>query len=145
MGKSVYLPHREKNTKLKRKGSSQRRLVNHKMRRGKKAYPVLFASAQGVTKRCRLSWLTNSSLVHEPKCGGRGRVAGSQPMSTRFWGLTPYLTYMSQRYYLIPEQDKDENSTLNGYTQNYSQSLDVQLINELKWYLSFIYIPLAIF
>jgi hypothetical protein len=30
-------------------------------------------------KRCRLSWLT---LVFEPKCGGRGRIAGSQPIST---------------------------------------------------------------
>ncbi len=37
---------------------------------------------QGVTKRCRLSWLTNSALVYEPKCGGRVGVAGSQPMST---------------------------------------------------------------
>ncbi len=38
---------------------------------------------QGVTKRCRLSWLTNSALVYEPKCGGGGGgVAGSQPMST---------------------------------------------------------------
>jgi hypothetical protein len=39
---------------------------------------------QGVTKRCRLSWLTTSALVYEPKCEGRGRgeVAGSQPMST---------------------------------------------------------------
>ncbi len=36
---------------------------------------------QGVTKRCRISWLTNSALVYEPKCGG-GDVAGSQPMST---------------------------------------------------------------
>jgi hypothetical protein len=38
---------------------------------------------QGVTKRCRLSWLTNSALVCEcePKCGGGG-VAGPQPMST---------------------------------------------------------------
>ena len=27
---------------------------------------------QGVTKRCRLSLLTNSTLVYEPKCGGRG-------------------------------------------------------------------------
>ncbi len=27
---------------------------------------------QGVTKRCRLSWLTNSVLVHEHKCGGGG-------------------------------------------------------------------------
>jgi hypothetical protein len=35
-----------------------------------------------VTKRCRLSWLNNSALVYEPKCGGRGVVAGSQPMST---------------------------------------------------------------
>ncbi len=25
---------------------------------------------QGVTKRCRLSWLTNSALVYEPKCVG---------------------------------------------------------------------------
>ncbi len=33
---------------------------------------------QGVTKRCRLSWLTNSALVYEPKCGGKGGgVAGS--------------------------------------------------------------------
>jgi hypothetical protein len=36
----------------------------------------------GVIKRCRLSWLTNSALVHEPNCGGRGGVAGSQPKST---------------------------------------------------------------
>ncbi len=36
-------------------------------------------------------------LVYEPKCGGSGGVAGSQPMSTgaqiNFGGLTPYLTY----------------------------------------------------
>ncbi len=30
---------------------------------------------QGVTNRCRLSWLTNSALIYEPKCGGGG-VAG---------------------------------------------------------------------
>jgi hypothetical protein len=36
----------------------------------------------GVTKRCRLSWLTYSVLVYEPKCGGSGGVAGSQPVST---------------------------------------------------------------
>ncbi len=33
----------------------------------------------GVRKICRLSWLTNSALVFEPKCGGG--VAGSKPMS----------------------------------------------------------------
>jgi hypothetical protein len=36
---------------------------------------------QGVTIKRRLSWLTNSALVYEPKCGGGG-VAGSQTMST---------------------------------------------------------------
>ncbi len=56
---------------------------------------------QGVTERCRLYWLTNSALVYEPICGGRGRVAGSQTMSTavhkvtgaqiNFGNLTPYL------------------------------------------------------
>jgi hypothetical protein len=57
---------------------------------------------QGVTKRCLLSWLTNSVLVYEPKCGGRGEMAGSQPVNTavqytgaqiNFGDLTPYLTY----------------------------------------------------
>ncbi len=37
---------------------------------------------RGFTKRCRLSWLTNSALVYDPKSGGGGGVAGSQPMST---------------------------------------------------------------
>jgi hypothetical protein len=27
---------------------------------------------QGVTKKCRQSWLTISALVYEPKCGGMG-------------------------------------------------------------------------
>ncbi len=33
---------------------------------------------QGVTKKCRLSWLTNSALVYEPKWGERGWVARSR-------------------------------------------------------------------
>ncbi len=48
----------------------------------KKTIVGLLVLNQGVTKRCRLSSLTNSALVYEPKSGGRGRVAGSQPMST---------------------------------------------------------------
>jgi hypothetical protein len=32
---------------------------------------------QGVRKRCRLSLLTNSALVYEPQCGGRGRGCGA--------------------------------------------------------------------
>jgi hypothetical protein len=31
---------------------------------------------QGVTKRYRLSLLTNSALVYEPKCGGRRELRG---------------------------------------------------------------------
>jgi hypothetical protein len=34
---------------------------------------------QGVTKRCPLSWLTNSVLVYEPKCGGGGGLRGPSP------------------------------------------------------------------
>jgi hypothetical protein len=41
----------------------------------------LKTSDQGVTKRYHLSWLTDSALVYEPKCGGRGGVAVSQPMN----------------------------------------------------------------
>ncbi len=59
---------------------------------------------EGVTKRCRLSLLTNCAHVYESKCGGRGGVAGSQPMNTavhitwhgaqvNFGDLPPYLTY----------------------------------------------------
>ncbi len=44
-------------------------------------YVYLDLFIQGVTNRCRLSWLTNSALVYKPKCGGMG-VAGSQLMST---------------------------------------------------------------
>ncbi len=65
----------------------------------------LLPIGQGLTERCRLSWLTNSALIYEPKCEGEGGggVAGPQPMSTtsscahgaqiNFGDLTPYLTY----------------------------------------------------
>jgi hypothetical protein len=60
---------------------------------------------QGVTKRCRLFWLTNSALVYEPKCGGWGggscrrRISADEYSCTytgaqiNFGDLTPYLTY----------------------------------------------------
>jgi hypothetical protein len=37
---------------------------------------------QVVIKRRRLSWLTNSAQVYEPKYGGGGGIAGTQPTST---------------------------------------------------------------
>jgi hypothetical protein len=60
---------------------------------------------QGVTKRCRLSWLTNSALVYEPKRGGRGgescescgvsanEYSCAHGAQINFRDLTPYLTY----------------------------------------------------
>ncbi len=42
----------------------------------------LISLVQGVTKRCRLSLLTNSALVIRDQMRGEGGVAGSQPMST---------------------------------------------------------------
>jgi hypothetical protein len=38
-------------------------------------------SYQGVTRRCRLSLLTNSASYVESKCGGEGGIIGYQPMS----------------------------------------------------------------
>jgi hypothetical protein len=40
----------------------------------------LYDIIKRATKRCRPSWLTNSALVYEPKCGGRGGLAGSHPV-----------------------------------------------------------------
>jgi hypothetical protein len=40
---------------------------------GKKGLTLVFypsnRASQGVTKRCRLPWLTNSTLVYETNCG----------------------------------------------------------------------------
>jgi hypothetical protein len=44
-------------------------------------FPESLCCTQGVTKRCRLSWLTNSALGYEFKCWGMGGVGGPQPMS----------------------------------------------------------------
>ncbi len=59
------------------------------------------ALCQGITKRCRLSWLTNSAVAFEPKCGGREgglRVSANEYNCAHgaqiyFGYLTPYLTY----------------------------------------------------
>ncbi len=56
---------------------------------------------QGVKKRCRLSFLTNSALVYEPKCRGRREGCGVSAnehscvhgAQINFGDLTPYLTY----------------------------------------------------
>ncbi len=70
----------------------------------KEAFPPLLGTSGIIWEwqtggLCRLSWLTNNVLVYEPKCGGRGGVAGSQSVSTavhrspnKLGYLTPYLT-----------------------------------------------------
>ncbi len=56
----------------------------------------------GVTKRCRLSWLTNSALMYETKCGGMGgggcgfsanKYSCAHGAHINIGDLTPYLTY----------------------------------------------------
>jgi hypothetical protein len=63
----------------------------------------------GDTKRCRLSWLTNSALVYEPKRGGweGGCGVSANEYSCTTHGaqinlrdLTPYLTYGAQQNFL---------------------------------------------
>ncbi len=55
------------------------------------SFSIPYLLNQGVTKRCRLSWLTNSALLYEPKCGVRGGgVAGSRPISTAVLAAVPY-------------------------------------------------------
>ncbi len=50
---------------------------------------------QGISKRCRPSWLTNSALVYEPNCGGCGVLANGYSCAhgaqIYFGDLTPYL------------------------------------------------------
>ncbi len=62
-------------------------------------YTIFYTVQQGVTKKCRLSWLTNSALVYEPKCGGGGAFGVSanehsaHGAQINFGDLTPCLTY----------------------------------------------------
>jgi hypothetical protein len=53
---------------------------------------------QGITKRYRLSWLTNNVLVYDPKwVGGGGGVSANedrlQGAQINFGNITLYLTY----------------------------------------------------
>ncbi len=61
---------------------------------------TLVCFLQGVTKRCRLSWLTNRPSYMNTNAEGGGGVAGSQTWVQLYTGdqinfedLTPYLTY----------------------------------------------------
>jgi hypothetical protein len=51
-------------------------LETHAFQLSSEMAPSPLSYTQGVTKRCRLSWLTNSALVYEPKCWGGGEGCG---------------------------------------------------------------------
>ncbi len=69
----------------------------------------------GVTKRCRLSWLTNSALVYESKCRRRGGgVAGSQPMSTANYFMSTAVHMGAQ---INPNKLWSSNSVFNLWLQ----------------------------
>ncbi len=44
----------------------------------------IYRAWQEVTKRCRLSWLTNSALVYEPKCGGSRGISANEYSCTAY-------------------------------------------------------------
>jgi hypothetical protein len=78
---------------------------------------------QGVTKGCRLSWLTNSVLVIRVLMRGDGGSCGSEPMSRavhitwhwariNFGDLPPYLTY--DTYILTALSFRQENQHLHN-------------------------------
>ncbi len=55
----------------------------------------------GHKKRCRLSWLTNSALVYESKCGVlANKYSGVHHVTINSGDLTPYLTYALSKSHL---------------------------------------------
>ncbi len=71
----------------------------------------LITFTQGFTKRCRLSWLTNSALVYEPKSGGEGELRGLSQWVQLYTGAqinfrdqTPYLTYAFTEHTVLPRK-----------------------------------------
>ncbi len=95
-------------------------------------------NSQGVTKRCRLPWPTNSALVYEPKCGG-----GEWPMSTavhrkwvqldtgaqiNFGDLTPYLTYASSLKHKIHTVYTTEYTELQPLLSGVHSVMRVKLV-----------------
>ncbi len=95
----VAMKKKQRVKQLKRPRSDWAGLADYRIRL--KLPPLEERRHQGVTKGCRLSWLTNSALVNEPKWGGEGvELRGlSQWVQLytvaliNFGDLTPYLTY----------------------------------------------------
>ncbi len=84
---------------------------------------------QGVTKRCRLSWLTNKALVgeYEPKYGGRGGAAGYQPLSTAVHTWSPNKLWRSNSIFNLWGIGRDRvKLSVGGLCLTLQRSSDLQ-------------------
>ncbi len=77
-----------------------RHFMQPKQKMSKKLTKEIISVYQGITRRCRLSFLTNSALVYEPKCGGgencevpANEYSCTHGAQINFGNLTQYLTY----------------------------------------------------
>jgi hypothetical protein len=61
---------------------------------------------QGVTKRCLLSWLTNSVLVYEPNCG----EAGDCGVSTNEYSVWQLMSKSQLSWVSIPASSRTVES-----------------------------------
>jgi hypothetical protein len=114
----------------------------------KRSIPEEYAN-QGVTKRCRLSWLTNSALVHEPKCGGGGCCVSaneyicSHGAQINFGDLTPYLTYDANlssfncNIVILLNQCKEKALTYRRWRFTKAESIVCECLGKIDFFLNF--------
>jgi hypothetical protein len=98
---------------------------------GKRKEKTLFCFVHGVTKRCRLYWLTNSTLAYGPNCRGGGGVEGSQPMgsasNSKFtYGFVPSSILAMKLFYLQFFQRWVSNIHINSFGIVYSVFLELR-------------------
>ncbi len=107
---------------------------------------------QGVSNRSRLSWLINSVLVYEPKCGGRVGLLGSQPMSTAvhrspnklwrsnsifnlWWYRTVYRISSYQRFKELRSQSDTSRQINVVFVSNFT------VLTSHRYLLNFLWVP----
>ncbi len=89
---------------------------------------TLLRPPPGVTKRCRLSWLTKSAIEYEPRCGGRGKgckdsaneYSCAHEAQINFVDLTLYLTHGPQLPLLLQASGQIFKDDVNGLSQIFS-------------------------
>jgi hypothetical protein len=88
---------------------------------------MAFTTKQEVTKRCRLSWLTNRALVYEPKWAESGWSGGEH---LKFGDPTPYLTCaILKEKSLLAEKSRGRHSVLYFFLVRKTQCIEGNFIN----------------